>query len=36
MEYVRAPVVLQSDDKLTLSLSDARLVTNEGQAVCLD
>lgn len=36
MEYVRAPFVIETTGKAKLSLSDVRLVTNEGQAVCLD
>ena len=35
MEYVRSPVVIESDGAAKFSLSDVRLVTNEGQAVCL-
>ncbi|WP_416877112.1 glycoside hydrolase family 3 protein [Litorimonas sp.] len=36
MEYVAAPFIIQSDDALKVSLSDVRLVSNEGQAVCLN
>jgi len=36
MEYVRSPVVIESDDTAKISLSDIRLVANEGQAVCLN
>ena len=36
MEYVAAPFVIESDDALEVSLSDVRLVSNEGQAVCLN
>ena len=36
MEYVSAPFALETSDKVTLSLSDVKLVANEGQAVCLD
>ena len=36
MEYVRSPVVIEADGDTRISLSDIRLVANEGQAVCLD
>jgi len=36
MEYVFAPFVVETSDKVSLSLSDVKLVANEGQAVCLD
>lgn len=36
MEYISAPIVLTSSDDLRVSLSDVRLVANEGQAICLD
>ena len=36
MEYVSAPFAVETSDKVTLSLSDVKLVANEGQAVCLD
>ena len=36
MEYVYAPFVVETSDEVSFSLSDAKLVTNEGQAVCLD
>jgi len=36
MEYVRSPVVIESDGPAKISLSEVRLVTNEGQAVCLN
>lgn len=36
MEYVRSPVVIESDGAAKFSLSDIRLVANEGQAVCLN
>jgi len=36
MEYVRSPVVIESDGAAKFSLSDVRLVANEGQAVCLN
>jgi len=36
MEYVRSPVVIESDGEAKFSLSDIRLVANEGQAVCLN
>jgi len=36
MEYVQSPVVIESDGDAKFSLSDIRLVANEGQAVCLN
>ena len=36
MEYVAAPFILESDDPIKVSISDVRLVSNEGQAVCLN
>jgi len=36
MEYVRSPVVIESDGAAKFSMSDIRLVANEGQAVCLN
>lgn len=36
MEYVRSPIVIESDGPAKFSLSDVRLVANEGQAVCLN
>lgn len=36
MSAVSVPVMIRSADKLSLSVSDIRLVANEGQAVCLD
>jgi len=36
MEYVFAPFVVETSDKVRFSLSDVELVTNEGQAVCLE
>lgn len=36
MEYVRAPFVIETDGAATFSVSDIRLVANEGQAVCLN
>ncbi len=36
MEYVRAPIVIETDGPAKFSISDVRLVANEGQAVCLD
>ncbi|WP_427451529.1 glycoside hydrolase family 3 N-terminal domain-containing protein [Litorimonas sp. WD9-15] len=36
MEYVRSPIVIETDGPAKFSLSDIRLVSNEGQAVCLD
>jgi len=36
MPFVRAPFVIETAGKAKLSLSDVRLVANEGQAVCLD
>jgi beta-glucosidase len=36
MEYISSPIVLTSADDVSVSLSDVRLVANEGQAVCLD
>ncbi len=36
MEYVRAPFIIESGDKMKLSLSDVRLVANEGQAICVE
>ena len=35
MEYVRSPVVIETDGEAKFSLSDIRLVANEGQAICL-
>lgn len=35
MEYIRAPFVIESEDALSLSLSDVRLVPNTGEAICL-
>lgn len=35
MEYVHAPFVVETSDKVSFSLSDVKLVANEGQAVCL-
>ncbi len=35
MEYVRSPVVIETEGAAKFSLSDIRLVANEGQAVCL-
>ncbi len=35
MTTVREPFVLESNDALSISISDIRLVTNEGQANCL-
>lgn len=35
MEYVRSPVVIESDKAAKFSISDIRLVANEGKAVCL-
>lgn len=36
MEYVAAPFVIESDDAMKVSVSDVRLISNEGQAVCLN
>jgi beta-glucosidase len=36
MEYVSAPVLIESDGSAKFSISDIRLVANEGQAVCLN
>jgi beta-glucosidase len=36
MPFVRAPFVIETAGKAKLSLSDVRLVANEGQAVCLN
>lgn len=36
MEYVSAPVLMESDGSAKFSISDVRLVANEGQAVCLN
>lgn len=36
MEYVYAPFAIETSDKVTFSLSDVKLVANEGQAVCLN
>jgi len=36
MEYVRSPVVIESSGAANISLSDIRLVENEGEAVCLN
>ena len=36
MEYVSAPFAVETSDEVSFSLSDVKLVTNEGQAVCLD
>ena len=36
MEYVRSPVVIESSGAAKISLSDIRLVENEGEAVCLN
>lgn len=36
MEYVASPVVLAATGQAKFSVSDVRLVTNEGQAVCLN
>ncbi len=36
MEYVSAPFAVETADKVSFSLSDVKLVANEGQAVCLD
>lgn len=35
MEYVSAPFAIETRDKVKFSLSDVKLVANEGQAVCL-
>ena len=36
MEYVSAPFAVETSDKVSFSLSDVKLVANEGQAICLD
>jgi len=36
MEFVRAPFVIESAEALKVSLSDVRLVANEGQAICVE
>ena len=36
MEYVSAPFAVETADKVSFSLSDVKLVANEGQAICLD
>lgn len=36
MPFVRAPFIIETEGKAKLSLSDVRLVANEGQALCLD
>lgn len=36
MPFVRAPFIIETEGQAKLSVSDIRLVANEGQAVCLD
>ena len=36
MEYVRSPVVIEANGGAKISLSDVRLIANEGQAACLN
>ena len=36
MQFVRAPFAIETNDKVSLSLSDVKLVSNEGQAICLN
>jgi len=35
LKFVRSPFVIETNDAVNLTLSDVKLVTNEGQAVCL-
>jgi beta-glucosidase len=35
LKFVRAPFVLETSDEVKLTLSDVKLVANEGQAICL-
>ena len=36
LKFVTAPVIIKASAGFSISISDLRLVTNEGQAVCLD
>lgn len=36
MEYISSPFAVETSDKMSFSLSDVKLVANEGQAVCLN
>ena len=35
MEFVNSTLLLETSNKLTISLSDVKLVSNEGDAICI-
>jgi beta-glucosidase len=36
MEYVNSAFLLETSDALSVSISDVKLVSNEGDAICID
>ncbi len=36
MEFVNSTLLLETSNKLTISISDVKLVSNEGDAICID